>query len=496
VGNDERVRARLTTLSLGPRRQWPLEIAHGLAASGDACVAISLAGSLFFSLSPDASRQQVLLYLLVTMAPLAVLAPLVGPTVDRFNTRPQIVALVCYGLRAAACIALAFSLYQLTFYLFAIVLLMASKASGVVKQALVPLVTDDPADLVASYARLARISGVFGGAGAAVGALVFRWFGAPWVLAVGAVCFVASGVTITRLRPSPRAELVPEDVEYAETHLPTMVVASIGFMAIRAAVGFFVFTLAFTLRRNSEPTWVYAVAVGIYGFGAFMGNVITPLLRKRFPEQTLLTMAIAAPASLALVGVLGTARPLLLAVAGLVGLSTTLGRHAFDALLQTRAPAAWRGRAGARYETRFSIAYVAGAVAATPIRLPVYASMAVLSLIYIPTLLIFIRAYAAARRLEQRDAGASLQSAFVRLSTAEGLAKAGDVRAAIVESFAAVDLAQLADVTIGGTPERTELDRLRVAALGADARLADADAERAIALTRTLLTRKVVRTTT
>ena len=57
------MRTRLTTLSLGPRRQWPLEIAHGLAASGDACVAISLAGSLFFSLSPDASRQQVLLYL-------------------------------------------------------------------------------------------------------------------------------------------------------------------------------------------------------------------------------------------------------------------------------------------------------------------------------------------------------------------------------------------------------------------------------------------------
>ena len=223
--------------------------------------------------------------------------------------------------------------------------------------------------------------------------------------------------------------------------------------------------------------------------------MITPLLRRRFPEQSLLAMAIGAPAALALVGTLGTSRGLLLAVAALVGLSTTLGRHAFDAILQSRAPAAWRGRAGARYETRFSLAYVAGAVAATPIRLPVTASMAVLSVIYIPTIVIFVRAYASARRLEHGTAAASLQSAFVRLSSAEGLARVGDRRAAVIESFAAVDLAQLADVSIGGTVERVELDQLRGTALAGDA-LSDTDADRAIALARALLTRKVVRTTT
>ena len=217
-------------------------------------MAISLAGSLFFSLSPDASRQQVLLYLLVTMAPLAVLAPLVGPTVDRFNARPQVVALVCYMLRAVACVALAFSLYQLTFYLFAVVLLMVSKASGVVKQALVPLVTDDPTTSSSRrYARLARISGVLGGAGAAS----VRWCSGGSAHRGCSLSARCSSVRRRHDHPTaarPRVESVPEDVEYAETHLPTMVVASIGFMAIRVAVGFFVFTLAFTLRRNSEPT--------------------------------------------------------------------------------------------------------------------------------------------------------------------------------------------------------------------------------------------------
>ena len=76
---------RLRTSLLGNRQLVPLSIAHGVAAVGDAFVAISLAGSLFFSVSPDASRQQVLIYLLATMAPLAVLAPLVGPAVDRFR---------------------------------------------------------------------------------------------------------------------------------------------------------------------------------------------------------------------------------------------------------------------------------------------------------------------------------------------------------------------------------------------------------------------------
>ncbi|MCU1501300.1 MAG: Major Facilitator Superfamily transporter [Ilumatobacteraceae bacterium] len=490
------MRSRLAVVALGPPRQVPLSIAHAISAAADSCVTISLAGSLFFSLSPDASRQQVLLYLLVTMAPLAVLAPLVGPTVDRFRRRPQAVAAVCYLLRGLACLALAASLYRLSFYLFAVALLMISKASGVVKQALVPLVTDDSSKLVSSYARLARLSTVGGGIGAAVGAGVYRWLGAPWVLWLAALLFLGAAITIVRLHPVEIERPVPEDVEYAEMHLPTVIVGSIGFMAIRGAVGFFVFTMAFTLRRASEPTWVYAAALGVYGTGSFIGNVITPLLRRKYQEQTLLSLAISAPALLALVGVLGVSRPLLLAVACLVGLSTTLGRHAFDALLQSRAPAASRGRAGARYETRFSLAYVLGAVAATPIRLPAEASMAVLSVIYIPALVVFIRAFGRARRVERMSAGASLQTAFVRLTNAEELHRAGDVRAAVIESFAAVDLAQLADETIGGTRQRTELDALRVLALGRDPTVSDADAERAISLARVLLSRRSVKVVT
>ena len=57
--------------------------AHLLSAAGDALIAIALAGSLFFNLDPAAARPKVALYLLVTMAPFAVVGPLIGPLVDR-----------------------------------------------------------------------------------------------------------------------------------------------------------------------------------------------------------------------------------------------------------------------------------------------------------------------------------------------------------------------------------------------------------------------------
>ena len=198
LGHNARVPHRLRQLLVGPPSVAPLSIAHGLQAAGDAFVTVSLAGSLFFNISPDASRQQVLLYLVVTLAPLAVLAPLVGPLVDRFGRWPHWVGFTCYLIRATCCLLLAVSLYQLSFYAYAIVLLVASRASGVVKQALVPRVTESDDRLVATNAGLARMSSVCGGIGAASGTAVLTTLGAPWVLRIGSVIFVAAAFAMTR----------------------------------------------------------------------------------------------------------------------------------------------------------------------------------------------------------------------------------------------------------------------------------------------------------
>ena len=56
---------------------------HAFMAVGDAAMYGALAGSVLLSLTPDAQRSKVLLYLLVSVAPFAVVAPAIGPTVDR-----------------------------------------------------------------------------------------------------------------------------------------------------------------------------------------------------------------------------------------------------------------------------------------------------------------------------------------------------------------------------------------------------------------------------
>ena len=57
---------------------------HAFNAAGDAAVAISLAGTLFFA-QPGEARGQVALFLGLTMLPFAVVAPLLGPFLDRFS---------------------------------------------------------------------------------------------------------------------------------------------------------------------------------------------------------------------------------------------------------------------------------------------------------------------------------------------------------------------------------------------------------------------------
>ena len=57
-------------------------------------------------------------------------------------------------------------------------------------------------------------------------------------------------------------------VQYEELHTPTIVATAWAFTVVRFAVGFFVFGLAFDLRRGSQPAWMYGAAVAAYERGA------------------------------------------------------------------------------------------------------------------------------------------------------------------------------------------------------------------------------------
>jgi hypothetical protein len=485
---DERValHVRFRQTLIGRGAVVPLAAAHALAAAGDAFVSVSLAGSLFFNVSPNASRQQVLLYLLITMAPLAVLSPLVGPAVDRFRRSQRFVAAGFYVSRGVFCLILALTLLQVTFYPVVLLLLIVSKASGIVKQTLVQTLVDDPEELVATNARLARFASVTAAVGVAAASGIFAAAGAEWSLRFAAVLFALATVAVLRARPRSAAAVTSDDVEYAETHLPTVVVSSIGLLAIRAAVGFFIFTLAFTLRRSNEPALIYGLAAAAYGIGAFVGHTAATVLRRWFSEEQLIGLALALPAVFTAIGILGTSVPLLIVTSGLVGMSTTLGRNALDGLLQRRAPGALLGRAGARYETRFQLAWVFGGVLATPISLPVEVSMTVLTAIYVPALVVFVRGIREAHRFEGPPEH-HLGGANARLAMAHQAWEAGSLRVAILDASAAVDLAQSVVGSLIGDDARCRLEDLRLHAIDVDRPVEQSDAQQALELADSMI---------
>jgi len=237
-----------------------MSIAHGLGAAADAFVTVSLAGSLFFNISPDASREQVLLYLLVTMIPLAVLAPLIGPAVDRFRHTQRYVAAGFYFFRALCCLALVSTLLELAFYPIALALLVASKASGIVKQTLVQSLVDDPDALVAANARLARFASITAALAAVGAVLLLRATGPEWTLRVAALLYASAGVVALMIHLLHHVRAEVDELQFTESLTPSIVVSSIGMMAIRAAVGFFIFTrvrsacpIGLSVRDISNP---------------------------------------------------------------------------------------------------------------------------------------------------------------------------------------------------------------------------------------------------
>ncbi len=115
-----------------------LALTHVLMTAGDTLFAVSLAGSLFFSISPTAAKDKVLLYLLLTMGPFAVVAPALGPLIDRSRgARRGMVVASALG-RAALCPFLARDIHSLLLFPEAFAMLVLSKVYLVTKGALVP----------------------------------------------------------------------------------------------------------------------------------------------------------------------------------------------------------------------------------------------------------------------------------------------------------------------------------------------------------------------
>jgi len=139
-GEQFRRLARSAIADLFDQRQpfGRLALTHVLMTAGDTLFAVSLAGSLFFSISPTAAQGKVLLYLVLTMAPFAVVAPALGPLVDRSRGARRATVVASALGRAALCPLLAADIHSLLLFPLAFAMLVLSKVYLVTKGALVP----------------------------------------------------------------------------------------------------------------------------------------------------------------------------------------------------------------------------------------------------------------------------------------------------------------------------------------------------------------------
>jgi hypothetical protein len=122
------------------------------------------------------------------------------------------------------------------------------------------------------------------------------------------------------------------------------------------------FQLAFILKGANQPAWFFGVVLAMSAAGGFIGVIATPMLRRRLKEETILAGSLVIPAIVALFAARDGGRVGSVAIAFFIAVGASAGRIAFDSLLQRDGPEHLRGRAFARFETRFQLAWSAGAL--------------------------------------------------------------------------------------------------------------------------------------
>jgi MFS family permease len=153
----------------------------------DAALAVALANTLFFAAAKAESTGKVLLYLLLTVAPFAVIAPLIGPALDRLQRGRRIALAASSVGRAILAVVMALNFDSWIIYPCALGMLVLSKGFGVLKAALTPRVLPEAITLVKTNSRMTVFGliagGVSGGIAAGISALTTS-AGALWFVAL------------------------------------------------------------------------------------------------------------------------------------------------------------------------------------------------------------------------------------------------------------------------------------------------------------------------
>lgn len=350
---------------------------HAFNAAGDAAVAISLAGTLFFQVPTGEARDQVALFLGLTMLPFAIVAPLIGPTLDRFSHGRRWAIGATMALRGFLCWVLATAVITGSTWLFPAALgcLVASKAYGVTRAAAIPRLLPPRLTLVKANARTS-LAGVVGAAISAPIAVLASQAGPEWSLRYGFVVFVLATIWAIRLPArvdSSQGEgtlvLMPGPSVAGTPRRPRARIPAPVAFALRANCGprwlsgFLTMFMAFLLRDNPIADWSPAILLGLVigaaGVGNTLGIALGSVARRLDPALTVgvvLVADVVVAAGAAMFYGLVT-----LVLLGLTaGLAQSLAKLSLDATIQRDVHERIQASAFARSDATLQLAWVIG----------------------------------------------------------------------------------------------------------------------------------------
>ncbi|WP_442012032.1 MFS transporter [Mycobacterium sp. 2YAF39] len=362
----------------------------------DAAMGVALADTLFFAAASGESKGKVALYLLITIAPFAVIAPLIGPALDRLQHGRRVALATSFILRTALVVVLIANFDGATgsfppwvLYPCALGMMVLSKSFSVLRSAVTPRVLPPSIDLVRVNSRLTMFGllggTMVGGAVAAAAQYLFRVLELPGALyVVAAVSVVGAGLAMR----------IPKWVEVTEGEVPATlsyhggtdelrrhpephktpstarqplgrntITALWGNCTIKVMVGFLFLYPAFYAKSHDASGWEQLRILGLIGaaagIGNFVGNLASARMKLGHPAQMVVRCAIAVTASALATAVAGN---LLVAAIGTLITSgaSAIAKASLDASLQDDLPERSRASAFGRSESLLQLAWVAG----------------------------------------------------------------------------------------------------------------------------------------
>jgi MFS family permease len=341
-------------------------------AAADAMVAIALASTLFFAVPTGQARGKVAIYLVITVAPFALIAPVVGPLLDRFGRARRLSLGATLVARAVIAWALAGHAGGISIYPLALGSLVCSKAYGVARSAVVPRIVPENSSLLIVNSRL-QFASTMGSVLIAPLAAGISWaFGYRNLLRICSLAFLAAVLLIRKLPSHVDVPAAPN--ERSASGLSQAVVgapvrasrllgnvpsALRGVLPLRALVGFLTLFLAFYLRTSGRGTASLGFLAGAVAVGNALGLVIGRAAGRKRPEALIkisnllaLLSAIAAAAFFSFGGALG--------LAAVASFAAVMAKLALDAIIQRDIPEEVRSSTFGRSETFVQLSWVAG----------------------------------------------------------------------------------------------------------------------------------------